>query len=235
MTNETSLTPDVLLLGSLYALEQCGLLLTDASALIEQSRYPTGAAVALLAREELGRSRILLELWRTSVGGTPITRQQVGDKCQDHVRKQQRAQLSLTYRTQRGDQLDTILRERLHSPAGSPEREAAQEKLRLLDERRAKRQPHERHGKRMAALYVDLMPDGTWSRPCELDPPDCAAEVEDALNDYVSARQRFDEPIAFYDDVLLADALAALPHRPVFPPKPELSLAAMWPPSKASS
>ena len=70
---DTALAPNVLLQGSLYALEQCGLRLTDAVALLEQRRYSTAAGIALLAREELGRHKILLGLWRESVAGTPVT------------------------------------------------------------------------------------------------------------------------------------------------------------------
>jgi hypothetical protein len=85
VTDETGLTPDVLLLGALYALEQCGLLLTDAVALLEQRRYPTAASIALLAHEELGRHKILLDCWRQSAGGRPLTQGEVNKACDDHV------------------------------------------------------------------------------------------------------------------------------------------------------
>jgi HEPN superfamily AbiV-like protein len=60
--SDAHLTADALLRGSLFALEQCGLLLNDAALLLEHQRWPSSAGVALLAREELGRSRILRHL-----------------------------------------------------------------------------------------------------------------------------------------------------------------------------
>jgi HEPN superfamily AbiV-like protein len=67
---------EVLLLGSLYALEQCGHLLIDAITLIENKRYPTAAGLALLAKEEIGRHGILLDHWRAA-GDYVATRDEV--------------------------------------------------------------------------------------------------------------------------------------------------------------
>jgi len=58
----TSVTPQYLLEGAAYALEQCGLLLRDANLLYRSGSYGSAVALAAFAREELGRWRILLEL-----------------------------------------------------------------------------------------------------------------------------------------------------------------------------
>jgi AbiV family abortive infection protein len=58
-----SVSADVLLKGGWYSIEECGRLLRSAVTLYSNKEYASGVALALLAREELGRYRILLELW----------------------------------------------------------------------------------------------------------------------------------------------------------------------------
>ena len=230
-----SLDPNVLLLGSLYALEQCGLLLTDATALLEQRRYPTAAGIALLAREELGRHQILLDLWRQSVAGRPVTPGEVEKACDDHVEKQRRAQLSLTLRAQSGDQLDELHRTKFSSEPGSEEWRTADLKLQAIVERRRKRQPTDRHETRMSAFYVDLADDQSWSRPIDLDPRVCANEFVDAMNDYTNARDRIEQAAELHDDHQLAGAIVGLTNPPMFPPIRWPPVEVMLPPSKKSS
>jgi AbiV family abortive infection protein len=64
----TSVTPQYLLEGAAYALEQCGLLLRDANSLYRNGSYSSAVALALFAREELGRYQTLLELRNRSSG-----------------------------------------------------------------------------------------------------------------------------------------------------------------------
>src|SRR5262245_8576374 len=52
-----TVTTEMLLRGAFYALQECGRKLGSAALLIEAKRYPDGAALALLAREELGRHK----------------------------------------------------------------------------------------------------------------------------------------------------------------------------------
>ena len=61
-----SVTPEYLLEGAAYALEQCGLLLRDANLLYRSGSYASAVALALFAQEELGRWKILRKL-RTQV------------------------------------------------------------------------------------------------------------------------------------------------------------------------
>ena len=83
--------------GSLGALEQAGILVNDVAALLESKRYPTAAAIALFAREEIGRHRIILDFWRRSIGGACITTEQVKNACEDnHFAKQRRGSGVLT-------------------------------------------------------------------------------------------------------------------------------------------
>jgi AbiV family abortive infection protein len=56
--------PEHLLRGAVYALEQCGLLLRDANVLYRAKAYASAVVLAAFAREELGRWRLLVGLWR---------------------------------------------------------------------------------------------------------------------------------------------------------------------------
>jgi len=63
-----------LLEGAVYALEQCGLLLRDANLLYQNRSYATAVALAAIAREELWRWKILLNLRKKVVGGEKLRR-----------------------------------------------------------------------------------------------------------------------------------------------------------------
>jgi AbiV family abortive infection protein len=231
MATERGVAPDVLLLGALYALEQSYLLLTDAIALLEQRRYPTSAAIALLAHEEVGRHKILLDLWRRSAAGMLVTRAAVKEACDDHVEKQRRGGLSLLYRMQEGDQVHKLVLARQRLAPGSDERRAADNQLALIDQRRIRRQPTARHEKRMSASYVDLVDGDNWSRPCDLDAQGCADDVVSAMNDYTAARLRVEETATIHGDDQLAKAAASLADRPALPPIPPPSIEAIMPSS----
>ena len=180
------ISSDSLLCGAVFALDQCGRLLEDAATLFQRGRYPTTAALALLGREEMGRSEILLDRHRRSRAGVEILVAQVESACADHIQKQRRAQHSFVIRCQTDSPLGQLLSTKMRSAPSSPEWTAADEKLRKIDEVRRGRQPHDRHLTRMSATYVDLAEDG-WSRPCDLNPADGANELQDAVNDYTSA------------------------------------------------
>ena len=49
-------TADYLLRGTVFALEQCGLLLRDARILCEAGSYASAVVLTAFAREELGRN-----------------------------------------------------------------------------------------------------------------------------------------------------------------------------------
>src|SRR5436190_22890133 len=93
-----SVTPEYLLKGAAYALEQCGLLLRDANLLYRNGSYASAVAVALFAREELGRYRILLDLRKQVLRGERFTIKEIQDRCWDHVRKQEAGMMSFVLR-----------------------------------------------------------------------------------------------------------------------------------------
>jgi AbiV family abortive infection protein len=226
--SDEAVPQDVLLLGALYALEQCGLLLNDAAALAERRRYPTAAGIALLAREEMGKHRMLLDLWRKSVGGAAITRKEVNTGLDNHKSKQDRANMSLFYRGTRGDQIDQLVQARQNATPGTDDWRTADERLRRINKRRWQRQPGDRVNRRILAFYVDLGPGG-WLRPATLTPQVCADDVTDGLNDYRLAKLRVEEAAEVHNDIELADAVRALVGRPTLPEAPLLSIEAALP------
>jgi AbiV family abortive infection protein len=238
MAVKQNLEPNFLLLGAFYSLEQCGLLLHDAAALTEERRYPTAVAIALLAREELGRHKILLGFWQEAHSGTVITRDRVNSACVDHATKQRHSGGSLFYRLQPGDQVNRLVQSGQNVELDAAQRTAAREQLDLIDDRKRKGQPDARHKTRMRAIYVDIAPDeDRWLRPSDLNPQDCADEVSAAIDDYVRACGRVDaeEADKLHGDSQLVDALGALPHRPTLPVRPMISIQAALPSSRQPS
>jgi AbiV family abortive infection protein len=94
-----SVTPEYLLEGAAYALEQCGLLLRDANLLYSNGSYASAVALAAFAQEELGRHSILLDLRRKVLRGGSVTIKEIQTRCGDHVRKQEAGVMSTAMRT----------------------------------------------------------------------------------------------------------------------------------------
>jgi AbiV family abortive infection protein len=80
-----------------------------ASSLYNEGSYGTAVALTALAREELGRAMILLDLRAEVVAGKTISADDIREKCDDHVTKQQRATLSTTMRTDKNSGLGKLL------------------------------------------------------------------------------------------------------------------------------
>ena len=167
--SETSqpVTPQYLLEGAAYALEQCGWLLRDANTLYKAGAYANAVVLASFAREELGRWTMLLDLRREVVGGKQLTVDDVKERCGDHVAKQKAAMLSTTMRTNKDTGLGKLLNAQFTAKPGSSERKAADKQVDDIDRRLQKRVPGERHEQRMSALYVDPISPTEWNRPSE--------------------------------------------------------------------
>jgi AbiV family abortive infection protein len=116
-----SASSDYLLRGAVFALEQCGLLLRDSHILYSNRSYASAVALAAFAREELGRYRILRELWKRTVAGEGFTVKQIRDLCDDHVEKQREGMLSTVQRTDNDTELGRLLQARSRAAPGSPE------------------------------------------------------------------------------------------------------------------
>lgn len=214
----------LLLEGAWYSYEQCGILLRDAVALHDSVKSMTAVGLAMLAREELGKARILLDLWREAERGREIQADEILDKLDDHEAKQRKAQISHMLRTSDRESVQGKLLWTTMRGETAQEREAARQKLDELTQSQRRRIPTDRHKARMRALYVDLDEQGTgWNRPVEM-PNDARALIEDAANDYALQYDRFQGrlEILAHIEPKLADALAQWPERPALP-------APVWP------
>jgi AbiV family abortive infection protein len=187
-----SVTPEYLLEGAAYALEQCGLLLRDANVLYRNGSYAGAVALAAFAREELGRWKILRKL-RTQVrGGKRLAIKDVQDACGDHESKQRAGALSTTMMADRGSGLDKLIRTQMGgAKPGSKEWKEAREQIEKLKHQKARRIPSDRHKQRMSALYVDPIPGG-WNRPTEeITQSSAYNDLQEALNDYRGSYEHY--------------------------------------------
>ena len=154
-----------LLTGAVLALEQGGRLLEDAAILFDRSRFATAAGLALLAREEIGRHRILLDRWRRTFGGEAFTPTEITRACDDHVTKQRHGQLGVTIRADSDSQIGRCFY--------VATLEARVAKLRATVTTLSSDVESACHtnanDQRLRAFYVDLRVDGSgWSRPIPL-------------------------------------------------------------------
>lgn len=182
-----------LLEGAWYATEQCGLLLRDAVLLYGGDRYGTAVGLAMFAREELGRARILLRLADEVRGGRPLTLEELENEVEDHVEKQTAAQLSVVYRGAPGSVLSDLVA-RAHTNTPTAESESAREEFDRLLKRISRRTPSERHLARQRALFVDPSATGTaWNRPAAFAKNEAWRMLVDACNDYSVFRSSLHE------------------------------------------
>jgi AbiV family abortive infection protein len=209
-----SVTPEYLLEGAAYALEQCGLLLQDANLLYRGGSYSSAVAVALFAREELGRYRILLDLRKQVLGGDHLTIEEIQTRCRHHVRKQKAGMLSFVVRVDTDTRLGGLLGTYLTVKQGSEEWKTAREQL----EQARQSIPVERHKQRMSALYVDAVASDLWSRPREISQITAHAHLQEVANDYSGQYDRYTNPaIHKPDDPELHTALEEWIGRPILP------------------
>jgi AbiV family abortive infection protein len=208
-----------LLKGVWYSLEQCGRLLKAAAVLYKEGDYSTAVGVAMFAREELGKHRILRAEWKKSVDtGKPPNVDEIRRACEDHVEKQKQGQMSVTLMTESPSALDTALRTRATSRPGDPGFKAADEVIQTAVETKAKHAPAERHEKRLEGFFVDLEQWGArWKRPSKRISQDEAKRLlDDTANDYAGQRDRFTNTALLEDSKLVA-ALEAWSDKPALP------------------
>ena len=213
-------TAGVLLKGAAYALEQCGILLRDAAELYRAKAYPSAVALAMIGREELGKYRMLLEEWKKaeSTGKLP-TVEAIQAACADHIEKQKRAVLGLTFMPEPSSVFGKAIAAQIEHRPQEPEYRAAEEDIKVALRATAKHAPEARHNSRMRALYVDLEDSGSaWNRPSDVPPNECKKLLTDAANDYAGQMRRLNpDSLRGMGDTKLADALEGWPDRPELP------------------
>jgi AbiV family abortive infection protein len=215
-----SVSADYLVRGVVYALEQCGRLLGDAKALYNIGSYGTAVAVAAFAREELGRSNILLKLWGKVISGETVTVADIEKKCRNHVEKQRWAVLSTTIMGDSDSGPGKLVSTKLRADIHSEEWKAADEQLKEIDKKQKKRAPDERHELRLQGLYVDPDDSGKrWRLPKNIGQEQACKFLAEAGNDYAGACQKV-EPELKKVDARFYEALANWPECPTLPPTP---------------
>ena len=122
-----AVTPDYLLKGAVYSLEQCGRLLCDADLLYRNGAYASCVVFVAFACEALGQWKILLALREEVIGGKTVTIPDI--KKRDHVQKQKAGMLSLTMRGDRGSGIGKLLTSRMEAQPGTEEWTKADEAL----------------------------------------------------------------------------------------------------------
>src|SRR5713226_355724 len=213
-------TVSVLLKGAWYALEQCGILLRDASVLYSAKAYPSAVALAMIGREELGKYRMLLEEWRKaeSTGKLPAV-EAIRALCADHIEKQKRAVLGLTFTAEGPSAFGSAIAAQIKHKPQDIECQAAEKVIQAGLKAMAKRAPDARHNSRMRALYVDLDGSGSaWNRPSKISLEECKKLLNDAANDYAGQRDRMNpDLLRGIGEPKLADALEGWRDRPELP------------------
>lgn len=174
-------TAQFLLEGAVYALQHSGTLMRDAVTLYDQSSYPSAVVLAMFGREELGKFIILRGYFEEVTAGETVSLNRIKQKCSDHIKKQNRAILSIVLRGSSG-----LVRG--SSPPGSRAFEKAEAKVKKMAARKMSEIPHQRHKLRLSSLYVEPSEDGLgWLRPQQQDKEEALNEIMEAVNDYSSA------------------------------------------------
>jgi AbiV family abortive infection protein len=217
-------TPQYLLEGAVYALEQCGLLLRDANILFRSGSHASVVVLAAFAREELGRSTILFDLRQKVLDGKNFTIGEIQVQCEDHEIKQKAGMLSTIITGSRG--VGRLLQAYLKPPQ-SAEWQNAHAELEKIRKIKEKRVPGERHKSRMSSLYIEPLSEVQWNRPANTSSSVAHEFLRHAVNDYAGRyQQRYitsDDPILKHVKPELYNALKQWSDRPELPP-PE------WPP-----
>jgi AbiV family abortive infection protein len=210
-----TVTPEYLLRGAAYALEQCGLLLRDANVLYRNGSYASAVVLARFAQEELGRWEMLRNLRRKVLEGKRLTIEDIQEHCGDHARRQRAGMMSTTMRADQNSGLGKLLM----TPFGSKGWKKARELIGKLDRQLAKRTPSDRHEQRMSALYVDAVAPDRWNRPInEISAAEALDCLQRAANDYSIQCERYTNvEIGKSVDPKFYSALEAWTERPTLP------------------
>ena len=167
--------------GAMYAMEQAGHLLDDALAMYKSGRYASTVVLGVFAREEIGRSLILLGMRKDVLGsGSVVSIDAVAKACDHHIAKLNRGSGGITLEL--GPEHSAGL-EGLFAHPQSEEYKKAHSVIDELANRKARRDPSDTHQWRLRALYVEPTDTG-WNRPCETTKEDARRLLRDVANHY---------------------------------------------------
>ncbi len=160
-------SPQFILEGSVYALEQAGLLLHDSVFLYRNEKYTSAASLSLFAIEEIGRSRLLHHMWKEVVTkGIAVSDQTIRLKCENHVFKQTLGQGRPVVYVGKSDKALSRLFEATLVKHATPASIEASAELQSIARRLHRRLPSKRHEWRQKSIYVEPDEAGiAWNRP----------------------------------------------------------------------
>lgn len=179
-----NVTAHDLMKGMWFALESCGEGLQAASDLLERGRYARSVALAMAARDELGKVRLLRQMWGNVQAGGTVTLDYLRVLCGQrargrapvgHVMKQQASQVTVTLEGPPGDPVREVMERQTRAAreinalraagakdddpvllAAYDEWNAAEEEMNREAQARAQRIPTERQALRNKGLYLDV-------------------------------------------------------------------------------
>jgi hypothetical protein len=195
-----TISTEFLLKGAVYNLEQCGLLLRDASLLVTNRADANGLVLTIFAWEALGKWVTLRNLRREVLGGRILGIEEVAEICGDHVNMLRAGNLSVTMTEEKNSGLGQLIQSRFLLEPGSEEWIESSERLDDATDRKRKRVPDERHKWRLAAQYVDPLPNESWRRPIEVSRELVERCLQDAGNDYAGQYDRYNNHDVHRDD-----------------------------------
>jgi AbiV family abortive infection protein len=213
------MTPRSLRQGAWYALEQAGRLLESSTVLFEMGHSYSSSAVglAMLGREEIGRSRILRRLAEDVQNGKTLFPKHVRKAYENHVNKQREGMFGTMLRAEAGTELHRLFRDRMDNPPYSEAWHKAAAGLKLAHQSKRKRAPSTYHDLRTRAFYIDVEESGTWYRPCDITRQEAMNEITDAVNDYADEYIRLRPGVLKDDFPEMADALETISPRVSLP------------------
>lgn len=157
--------------GSIFALEQGGLLLHDSVFLYRSEKFSSACALALFAIEEIGRSRLLHQLWEEIAAKNEgqVTAQAIRRKCDNHIFKQFKGLTTpMLYIEKKNKKMYELFEATLVERATSESWRASAE-LHEVAKRLQRKLPKLRHEWRQKSLYVEPDESGSkWNRPRNL-------------------------------------------------------------------
>jgi AbiV family abortive infection protein len=217
------LTDTDLLHGAIYALKQAGEHLHCAVKLWNGGDYAHGLMIAVFAREEVGRFKLLYQEREEAMKTGPRSGEHIS-KVLEHKAKLKAGANGVFMEFDPNDAEVAGLK----APHLSPEWKKARA---VADARMLKKyeeQPDTTHRARMRAQYVDLLDDGTWSRPSQVDPEQSGKLIAEIANDYAHPMGHlFHIGVgAPWDELTLA--IRAWPEAPNLPPPVLPDLVGFW-------
>jgi AbiV family abortive infection protein len=211
-------TDQFLLKGSVYALEQCGLLLRDATTLFKAGSYAGSIVMAAHAREELDRAILLRELRERVLTGLALSVADINQELEEHA-DQRLVRVSASPRAEADPELDELLQARLYDAPRGQKHQQADLFFEHISKEQAERTRNERHALLERCLHVGPESAGThWHKPKAHSRERARHFLTEVLGDYAGERDRIETGLCHPKHAEFVNAVRAWAGRPDLPP-----------------